>query len=57
MTSARFSPTGAELADGELLERFTGRAVDDSAAERAFAALVSRHGPMAADARQRQELQ
>ncbi len=37
--------TTATLSDGQLLDRFsTGRG--DSAAEAAFAALVSRHGPM-----------
>src|ERR1700733_10741082 len=34
----------AGLSDGQLLERFTSRR--DSAGEAAFAALVSRHGPM-----------
>ncbi len=38
------SGTTAGLTDGQLLERFTGRRDHD--AEAAFAALVSRHGPM-----------
>ena len=36
--------TAAGLTDGQLLERFASRRADD--AEAAFAALVSRHGPM-----------
>ena len=32
------------LTDGQLLERFTARS--DAAAERAFATLIERHGPM-----------
>jgi RNA polymerase sigma factor (sigma-70 family) len=36
----------AELTDRELLERFARRADGDRSAERAFAALVARHGPM-----------
>ena len=34
------------MSDPELLERFAGRVGDDEAAERAFEALVERHGPM-----------
>jgi RNA polymerase sigma factor (sigma-70 family) len=36
----------AELTDRELLERFARRADGETSAERAFAALVARHGPM-----------
>jgi hypothetical protein len=36
--------TAGSLTDGQLLERFAGRREHD--AEAAFAALVSRHGPM-----------
>ena len=36
----------AELSDRQLLERFTARSSGDGSAERAFAALVARHGPM-----------
>src|ERR1700733_9258576 len=37
----------AGLSDGQLLERFTSRR--DASGEAAFAALVSRHGPMVFD--------
>jgi RNA polymerase sigma factor (sigma-70 family) len=36
----------AELTDRQLLERFARRVEGDESAERAFAALVARHGPM-----------